>query len=81
MMFGNSFMLGLDAIGFQRYFSTVHQLYDLNYLGNVFTKIPTGTKIVIWQMFELEIAYQLQSDSYWLEVDRAMTAPSSKRQP
>jgi hypothetical protein len=70
MMIGNSFMLTMAAAGFQTHFSTLYRTSDLLNFSRVLSMIPPGTKILIWQLFELEIGYQLQSDAWWNEIDR-----------
>lgn len=68
-MFGNSFMMKLAAVGFEDYFSTFDRRYDLTDFPKMLAEIKPGTKILIWQLFELEIGYQLQSDAWWRQVD------------
>jgi hypothetical protein len=80
-MFGNSFMVGMASVDAQNYFSTIHRFGDLTYFGNILSEIPPGTKIVVWQIFELEIGYQLQSDGYWAAIARAMARQAPRRQP
>lgn len=68
-MIGNSYMLQMADIGFQDHFSEVYRLYDIQQFSNLLHELKPGTKIVIWQNFELEIGYQMQSDVFWKDVD------------
>ena len=68
-MFGNSFMLQMAADGIQDHFARFDRFYDLSEFPKVLTDIRPGTKIMIWQLFELEIGYQLQQDPWWIQVD------------
>lgn len=69
IMFGNSFTQQMLAAGFQNHFAKLYTFYDLTEFPKLLTDIKPGTRIVIWQSFELEIAYQMQNDDWWRQVD------------
>lgn len=70
-MFGNSYMLEMAAVGLQDHFAEVYRTYDIQNFRNLLHEIRPGTKILVWQNFELEIGYQLQSSDFWKDVDAA----------
>jgi len=70
LMIGNSFMLYLPSTGFYNYFSEVYHLHDLSQFDGLLEYIPKDTKYVIWEFFELELAYQLQQDQWWAQIEK-----------
>ena len=69
--FGNSFSIQMMNDGFENHFSKLYRVHDLTHFNQVISYVQPGSHILIWQLFELEIGYQMQSDDWWREVDEA----------
>lgn len=71
LLLGNSFLLALPASGMDRYFEGINRLHDLSYFPQMLDMIPDGTKVVIWEFFELQLGLHLQDDGWWRQIDQS----------
>ncbi len=71
MLVGNSFSLQMIGDGLPQHFVRMDLTSDLSYFDRMLAMIRPGTRIVIWQLFELEIGYQLQGDGWWNQLGSA----------
>lgn len=67
---GNSFNMYFESSGLYRYFREIYRLYDVYFFKKNEWLIPEGTKLVLWQLQELQIGYQLQDDAWWEKIER-----------
>jgi hypothetical protein len=70
VMVGNSFTLLLYD-NYNERFENLYRIHDLSHFHHLGELIPDGTKYLIWQFFELQIAYQLMDPNWWAWLDTA----------
>jgi hypothetical protein len=68
IMFGNSYMLTYEGIGYHNYFSKSARVLDYQYFQKALDYLEDDTKIFILQLYETQILFHLPHNneySYW----------------
>ena len=68
IMFGNSFMLNYQSVGFQDYFQSSTRVLDYQYFSRVLDYIRPSDRIFIWNIYETQLLFHIlppDNFGYW----------------
>jgi hypothetical protein len=74
VMVGNSFNMYFEATGIFEYFSHAFRLWDVYMFTKPEDLIPAGSKVVVLQLYELQLSVQYASDAWWQKFDSSAAA-------